>query len=121
MRKYRVVHRNRRSSPVARLEYDDHEEIFRLFIERNAPISELPGLLREFACKGMYEPGPEWSTRWVMDRLIPEDRQGIGYMLRHMGMTHYDPCAIMEACNGKCDGDDLMILPEKEKKERPVM
>ena len=56
-----------------------------------------------------------------MDRLIPEDRQGIGYMLRHMGMTHYDPCAIMEACNGKCDGDDLMILPEKEKKERPVM
>lgn len=118
MRKYRVVHRNRRSFPIARLEYDERRETFYLSIEKSAQMDELPGLLGQFALKGMYKPGGEWSTKWVLERLIPEDRQGIGHMLKSMNMTHYDPCAIMEASQGKCDGDDLLILPEKPEKSR---
>lgn len=58
--------------------------------------SSLPGMMRLFAQKGLYEPGEEWSKRWVQERIVPMDRHGIGIALRENGMTRYDECAILE-------------------------
>ena len=118
MKHFKVVHMNRQNHPVAYLDYDSEKQEFFLKIREDVRVSSLPGMLRLFAQKGLYEPGEEWSLRWVQERIIPLDRHGIGIILRENGMTHYDECAILETSQGRSAQDDLLVLPCEDVKEK---
>ena len=118
MKHYKVVHVQRQNYPVAYLSYDTKTQQFSLRIRKDVKLSSLPGMMRLFAQKGLYEPGEEGSKRWVQERIVPMDRHGIGIALRENGMTRYDECAILEKSQGKSTLDDLLVLPcEGPKKE----
>lgn len=118
MKHYKVVHIHHQNDPVAYLSYDPKTQQFSLRIRKDVKLSYLPGMMRLFAQKGLYEPGEEWSQRWVQERVIPMDRHGIGIALRENGMKHYDECAILEKSQGKSALDDLLVLPyDRPKKE----
>ena len=99
MKHYKVVHVQRQNYPVAYLSYDTKTQQFSLRIRKDVKLSSLPGMMRLFSQKGLYEPG-------------------IGIALRENGMTRYDECAILEKSQGKSTLDDLLVLPcEGPKKE----
>ena len=88
MKHYKVVHVQRQNYPVAYLSYDTKTQQFSLRIRKDVKLSSLPGMMRLFAQKGLYEPGEEWSKRWVQERIVPMDRHGIGIALRENGMMN---------------------------------
>ncbi len=118
MKHFKVVHMNRQNVPLAYLDYDSEKQEFALKIGEDVKISALPGMLRLFAQKGLYEPGEEWSLRWVQERIIPMDRHGMGIILRENGLTHYDECAILEKSQGRSAQDELLVLPCDEPMEK---
>ena len=110
MKHYKVVHVQRQNYPVAYLSYDTKTQQFSLRIRKDVKLSSLPGMMRLFAQKGLYEPGEEWSKRWVQERIVPMDRHGIGIALRENGMTRYDECAILEKSQGKSTPSEIKKL-----------
>lgn len=70
MKHYKVVHVQRQNYPVAYLSYDTKTQQFSLRIRKDVKLSSLPGMMRLFAQKGLYEPGEEWSKRWVQERIV---------------------------------------------------
>lgn len=119
MKHYKVVPMRHPDHPVAYLCYDPAQQVFSLRIRSDVKLSSLPGMMRLFAQKRLYEPGKEWSLRWVQERIVPIDRQGIGIALRENGLNHYDACALLEKNQGRSTLDDLLVLPCKEPAKEP--
>lgn len=111
MKNYVVVNRAAPDNTLAYLQYDEQNGCFDLRICREAKAENLQGMLRVFYEKKMFEPGAKWSERWVRERIIPNERQGLGIMLRHNQMTRYDETQMLEKSGGACVQDDLIIKP----------
>jgi len=81
--------------------------------ERRAP-SDMALLLGAFAEKKQYTLDPDWSRRWVEQRIVPTDRQNLGAILREAGLKEYDRYRLLVLSGGRCSQDDLAIAPVRE-------
>ena len=58
---------------------------------------------------------PEWSARWVQQRIIPADRQNIGTILRDNGLREYQAYRLLVLGEGRCAQDDCSVMPIKDR------
>jgi len=72
-----------------------------------------------FAEKSTYTLGPDWSRRWVENRIVPTDRQNLGMILKEAGLTEYDSHRLIVLSGGQCAQDDLSIAPVSEENLEP--
>lgn len=115
MKKFAIVNRYAPQKPVGYLEYDEKKESFHVRIAPDVHPNDLPFIMMLFAKRGIYDMTPEWSIRWVRDRIVPPGRQNIGQILKNHGLKHYDEMTIIESTKGRCAQDDFEIVPASEK------
>ena len=70
---------------------------------------EAPLILSAFVKRGEYSIGSYWSCIWVQQRIIPQDRQNIGQILRDNGLSSYDELELLLLSMGRCAQDDCYL------------
>ena len=88
-----------------------HEPSKSFFIELpdGADSWEMPLLLSSFADRGEYSIDSSWSRRFVQQRIVPQDRQNIGQILRDNGLKEYDEFSLLMLSMGHCEQDDCYL------------
>ncbi len=92
-----------------------YEKAKKFFIElpENADPTTLPILLYGFAKRGIYSVGAHWSEVWVNNRIIPEERQNLGMVLKENGLKEYDKFQMLMLANGRCAQDACYLVQKK--------
>ena len=70
---------------------------------------DMPALLSSFARRSEFSIGSAWSRRWVQQRIVPQDRQNLGQILKDNGLTEYDEFSLLLLANGRCEQDDCCL------------
>ena len=70
---------------------------------------EAPPLFSAFAERGAYSINSYWSMRWVQQRIIPQDRQNLGQILRDNHLQEYDEFSLLLLARGRCEQDDFYL------------
>ena len=103
------------SSPViGYLFYYEKSDTFSIELSPEIQESDAPLFLASFIKKGIYTVDPEWSARWVQQRIVPADRQNIGTILRDNGLKEYQTYRLLMLGEGRCAQDDCSVLPIKD-------
>ena len=69
----------------------------------------VPPVLSSFVNRGIYSIDSIWSERWVRQRIVPQDRQNIGEILRDNGLKEYDEFSLLLLTMGRCEQDDCYL------------
>lgn len=109
MKNYMIVNGANPDCALAYLHYNEENGRFSLHLCKEAKPENMQGMLRVFYEKKMFEPGEAWSERWVKERIIPGERQGLGITLRRNQMNRYDEAQLLEKSRGICVQDDLQV------------
>ena len=99
---------------IGYLFYYEKSDTFSIELSPEIEETEAPLFLASFIKRGIYTVDPEWSARWVQQRIIPTDRQNIGMILRDNGLKEYQPCRLLMLCGGRCAQDDCSVMPINE-------
>lgn len=70
---------------------------------------DAPPVLSSFVNRGIYSIDNSWSKRWVRQRIVPQDRQNIGEILRDNGLKEYDEFSLLLLSMGRCEQDDCYL------------
>ncbi|MBR4474948.1 MAG: hypothetical protein IKS55_15105 [Oscillospiraceae bacterium] len=70
---------------------------------------ETSPILSPFVNRGIYSIDSSWSRRWVQQRIVPQDRQNIGQILRDNGLKEYDEFSLLMLTKGRCEQDDCYL------------
>lgn len=81
---------------------------------------ETPLLLSSFVKQGQRSVNSYWSRLWVQQRIVPQDRQNIGQVLKENGLKEYDEFQLLMLTMGRCAQDDC-YLEEINTAELPAM
>ena len=110
MRLYEIIDEySRANTPIAYLFYYEKQAAFSIEIAPNLNPKSIPLFFATFVEEGKMTVDMEWSKRWVKGRIIPEERQNIGMVLRDNHINSYDLMALLQRGMGRCAQDDLMI------------
>lgn len=82
---------------------------FYIELPDNADPWETPPLFSSFVNHGIYSIDSSWSRRWVQGRIVPQDRQNIGQILRDNGLKEYDEFSLLMLSMGRCEQDDCYL------------
>lgn len=69
--------------------------------------------------KGIYSIDSLWSGKFVAQRIIPNDRQNLGSILKENGLKAYDELKLLQLSEGRCAQDDLYLVRIQEKEILP--
>ena len=72
---------------------------------------DAPLLLDTVIKKGQRTVGPFITKLWLKERLVPEDRQNIGLILKEAGLDYYDEHQLLVLSDGRCAQDDFYLKP----------
>ena len=109
--------------------YYERAKAFYIELPEDADPWKTPLLLSSFVKRGQFSVSSYWSRMWVQQRIIPQDRQNIGQVLKENGLTEYDEFQLLLLTMGRCAQDDCYLeeisqdqLPEllKERWETKV-
>ena len=89
--------------------YYERAKAFYIELPDEADPWEIPLLLSSFAKRGEHSVGSYWSRLWVQQRIIPQDRQNIGQVLKENGLTEYDEFGLLMLTMGRCAQDDCYL------------
>lgn len=89
--------------------YYEASKTFYIELPDNADPWEVSPILSPFADRGIYSIDSSWSRRWVQQRIIPQDRQNIGQILRDNGLKEYDEFSLLMLTMGRCEQDDFYL------------
>ena len=70
--------------------YYELSKSFYIELPEDADPWETPLLLSSFVRQGRHSVSSYWSRLWVQQRIIPQDRQNIGQVLKENGLKEYD-------------------------------
>lgn len=86
------------------------------FIELSPEMTEADATIffASFIRRGIWTVDPQWSTRWVQQRIIPTDRQNLGTILRENKLKEYNEFRLLMLGDGRCAQDDCAVFPVKE-------
>ena len=89
--------------------YHETSKAFFIELPDGADSWDMPLLLSSFADRGEYSIDSNWSRRFVQQRIIPQDRQNIGQILRDNGVKEYDEFSLLMLTMGRCEQDDCYL------------
>ena len=89
--------------------YYERPRAFYIELPENADPWETPLLLSSFVKRGEHSVGSYWSRLWVQQRIVPQDRQNIGQVLKENGLTAYDEFQLLMLTMGRCAQDDCYL------------
>ena len=89
--------------------YYENAKTFFIELPDGADRWETPIILSSFAEQGIYSIDSTWSKRWVQQRIVPQDRQNIGQILRDNGLKEYDEFNLLMLTMGRCEQDDCYL------------
>ena len=91
--------------------YDETLDQYLVELPDDLEYCDAPLLLDSAIEKGTRTVGPYVSYLWVKERIIPEDRQNIGYILKEAGLDYYDEFKLLNISDGRCAQDDFYLKP----------
>ena len=89
--------------------YHELSRSFYIELPDGADSWDMPLLLSSFADHGEYSIDSAWSRRFVQQRIVPQDRQNIGQILRDNGLSEYDEFSLLMLSTGRCEQDDCYL------------
>ena len=89
--------------------YYEPSKAFYIELPENADEWETPMILSSFVRRGEYSVNAYWSLQWVRQRIIPQDRQNLGQILRDNHLQEYDELALLLLGHGRCAQDAVYI------------
>ena len=89
--------------------YYPQAKAFYIELPEDADPWKTPLLLSSFAKRGEHSVGSYWSRLWVQQRIIPQDRQNLGQILRENGLEIYDEFQLLMLSMGRCAQDDCYL------------
>ena len=89
--------------------YYERPRAFYIELPENADPWETPLLLSSFVKRGEHSVGSYWSRLWVQQRIVPQDRQNIGQVLKENGLSSYDEFQLLMLTMGRCAQDDCYL------------
>lgn len=111
MKIYKIVDEFMGTVPIAYLCYYEKSRSFSIEISPEVSANDLPIFFAGFASGNVMSIDLEWSKRWVKERIVPEDRQNLGSILRDNKIKDYDLMKLLETARGRSSQDDCAILP----------
>jgi len=111
--------KNKRALPAAYLLYYPNFDRFYIELSDDVDAWDLPPILSTFAERKEKTIGSYWSREWVLQRIVPSDRQNIGQILRDNGMKNYSLIDLLVKGRGRCAQDDFCVgeLQERDMPE----
>ena len=94
---------------IAYLIYYEKAKRFYIELPDDADPWETPLLLSSFLKRGERTVNSYWSRLWVQQRVIPQDRQNLGHILKDNGLKDYDEFDLLVLANGRCAQDDYYL------------
>lgn len=70
---------------------------------------EAPFIFDAFIKKNKFTIDSYWSKKWVINRVIPSERQNIGQILKEANMEYYNEYKLLVRAKGKCVQDNFYI------------
>ena len=98
-----------RERPLGYLIYYETAKAFYMELSDGIDPWEAPPLFSAFAERGAYSINSYWSLRWVQQRIIPQDRQNVGQILRANHLQEYDEFSLLLLARGRCEQDDFYL------------
>ncbi len=89
--------------------YYEQSKSFYIELPVNADEWDTPLILSSFIRRGEHSVNAYWSLQWVRQRIIPQDRQNLGQILRDNNLTEYDELALLLLGHGRCAQDSVYI------------
>ena len=99
--------------------YYEMAKAFYIELPDDAEPWDTPLLLDSFVKRGEHSVGSYWSRIWVEQRIVPQDRQNIGQVLKENGLSEYDEFSLLMLSQGRC-AQDQCYLEEVAEGEIPV-
>lgn len=99
---------------LAWLIYYEQSKRFYIELPENANVWETPLLLSSFLKKGERTINAYWSMQWVRQRIVPQDRQNLGQILKENGLQEYDEYQLLMLASGRCAQDDYYLEELRE-------
>ncbi len=98
-----------------------YERSKRFFTELTEELDKwtCPFIFSVFVKKGIYSINSEWSGKFVMQRIIPSDRQNLGGILKENGLREYDEFKLLLLSEGRCAQDELYLSRIHEREIMP--
>ena len=96
---------------VGILAYDTESKQFSMTITDEIAKEDLPLSLEVFVNRQKYVLSHENVLRWIRGRICPPGRHNIREILRDNGLTEYDEFGLLMVTKGRCDKDDLYLVP----------
>ncbi len=94
---------------LAYLIYYENEKKFFIELPDGATEWDVPLILSSFAKKGEYTINSYWSKQWILQRIIPAERQNITQILKANGLKEYDEMDMLLLSKGRCEQDTYYL------------
>lgn len=94
--------------------YYENAKSFYIELPDDADPWDIPPILSSFIKRGEHSINSYWSRIWVEQRIMPQERQNIGQVLRDNGLEAYDVFSLLLLSMGRCAQDDCYLeeIPE---------
>ena len=89
--------------------YYESARAFYIELPENIDPWNAPLLLSSFLARGETSIGSYWSRIWVQQRIVPQDRQNIGSILKENLLDVYDEFSLLMLTMGRCPQDDCYL------------
>ena len=89
--------------------YYENARAFYIELPDDADPWDIPPILSSFVKRGERSIGSYWSRIWVEQRIIPQERQNIGQILKENGLKEYDEFSLLLLSMGRCAQDDCYL------------
>lgn len=96
---------------LAWLFYYEAAKRFYIELPDDADPWETPLILSSFVERGEHSVNAYWSGLWVKQRIVPQDRQNLGFILKENGLEVYDEYKLLTLAQGRCAQDDYYLEP----------
>ncbi len=107
----KIIDESKASVTLGYLLCFDHGASFSVELSDTLTAETSPLFFESFVRKGLLTVDPIWSERWVRSRIVPEDRQNLGSVLRDNGLREYDLFRLLMLGRGRCAQDDCAVIP----------
>lgn len=89
--------------------YYENAKAFYIELPEGADPWDIPPILSSFIKRGEHSVNSYWSRLWVEQRIIPQDRQNIGQVLKENGLSVYDEFSLLLLSMGRCAQDECYL------------
>lgn len=96
------------------LYYYEKEKTFYTELPKDSDPWEVPMPFDALVKKGVFTVNSYYSMLWVRQRIVPTDRQNLGYILKANKMNEYDEFKLLMLNNGRCEQDDYYLTEISE-------